>query len=190
MKKSRRPYVELNIYPQRWRLIGTLVLCLVALVIVADQVISIFLSSPGIGEIILFALLLALCIVYLLGFVWSALRLLISGSAALSSGADGLTLRGLPFLGTITMPWSEIKSIHTYRYLFLRYLCIVPQDTRKLVNHYGLLRFTLNISSRFSLRTGAPLNVSQGLLTEPVAEIARLLKRKEAQEETISDSSS
>lgn len=182
MKKKRQSHPEISIYPQRWRLLTTLLFSWIALIAVAGLVVSIFLGSYDSGTIILFAILLALCVLYLLGFIWSALSLLINGQPALSANAEGLTLRGLPFLGTVVVPWSEIKSIHTYRYLFLRYLCIVPQDTRALIARYGLLRFTLNISSRFSLRTGAPLNISQGLLAQPVSEIAGLLKGEENRE--------
>lgn len=189
MKKKRQSALELSVYPSRWRLIATLLFCLLVLMMLAVLAITLWLSAYDPGTTILFALLFALCILYLLGFIWSALSLLLSGQPTLSTDNEGLTLRGLPFLGTVVLPWSEIKSVHSYRYLFLSYFCIVPEDARKLITRYGLLRFTLNVSSRFSLRTGAPLNISQGLLAQPVPEIARLLKREKSSATTFSGSS-
>lgn len=180
MQKSQPLQTELIIYPARWRLIISLILCLLVLVVTGGLIISVFQTANDPGTDTLFAILLVFCIIYLSGFIWSDLTLLIKAQPSLQTSTTGLTLRQLPFLGTINLPWSEIKSVHTYRYLFLTYLCIVHQEPRQLITRYGFLRFTLNASSRFSLRTGAPLNISQSLLAQPVEEIAQQLKRDNA----------
>src|SRR5258708_32200870 len=69
----------LTIYPRRRPQITTLIICLLVLALVGDVITYILQTSYGIGVDILFAVLLLLCLVFLSGFVWSALRLLTSG---------------------------------------------------------------------------------------------------------------
>ncbi len=159
---------SIKVYPTRWKLVGSLCLCLIMLVILTTAGISIFQSPYKTGTVIISALLFGLCFIYMLGFIWSDLRLLADYRPSLESDEHNLTLRHLPFLGNVTLPWSEIESIHVYRYLLLSYLCIVPRHPPQLFKRYGFLRFALNTSSRFSLRTGSPLNISQNLLAEPI----------------------
>ena len=170
-KKQQQALPELSMQPRRGRLIINLILCLVVLAVISEAILSVFATSHDLNIIVLFTIFFLICLIFLFGFIWSTLRLLTSRKPSLQAGAEGLTLRHLPFLGTVTLPWSEIKSVHTYRYLFLTYLCLVPTDAHELIRRQGPLRFAFNASSRFSLRTGAILNVPQSLLEQPVEEV-------------------
>lgn len=170
-RKQQQVLPELSIHPRRGRLIINLILCLIVLVVISETMLSVYATSRDVSIMVLFTIFFFICLIFLCGFIWSTLRLLTSRKPSLQAGAEGLTLRHLPFLGNVTLPWSEIKSVHTYRYLFLTYLCIVPQDAHELIRRQGPLRFAFNASSRFSLRTGAILNVPQSLLEQPVEEV-------------------
>jgi hypothetical protein len=170
-RKERQELPELAMQPRRWRLIINLILCLVVLAIISEAILSVFATSNDTSIMVLFTIFFLICLIFLSGFIWSTLRLLVSKKPSFQAGVEGLTLRHLPFLGNVTLPWSEIKSVHTYRYLFLTYLCLVPTDAHELIRRQGPLRFAFNASSRFSLRTGAVLNVPQSLLEQPVEEV-------------------
>ncbi len=176
-KKQKQPRPELAIYPRRLRLTTTLVLCLVVLGLLSATIISLFLTSNDPGTEVLFVCFYLIGAVYLLGIAWSALRLLISKQPSLQANDDELTLRYLPFLGNITISWSEVKSVHTARSLFISHFCIVPYDARELIRRYGLLRFALNASARFGTRTNTPLSISRGALDQPVEDIAERIKQ-------------
>jgi hypothetical protein len=142
---------------------------------ISQAISAIFLSSNGLGNDILFAFLYLVSLVYLLGIGWSAVRLLTDNQPAFQANDGGLMLRHLPFLGTISLPWSEIKSIHAVRSLLLTHLCIVPTDSRQLLSHRNLLFFALNASARLGMRTNTPLSISQNALSLPVRELVERL---------------
>lgn len=173
-QQPREPLPELNIYPRRGRQVVTVIVCLVMLAIISDAVLA---GGSSGGTQVLFLAFFIICLVYLLGLIWSALRLLSTRQPSFQANDDGLTLRHLPFLGYVVVPWDEIKSIQTQRSRLFAYLYIVPQDTHALVSRYGLLRFVLNASTRLSRRTSTPLAVSQALLTRPVEEVALRLQQ-------------
>jgi hypothetical protein len=159
-------------------LIVTLVLCLVVFAIICEAIISLILTSKDVSIMILFTLLFLAGAIFLLGLAWSALRHLLSKQPSLVANEQGLTLNHLPFLGNITLAWSEVQSVHVTRSLLFSYLCIVPQDMPQLIRRYGLLRFIFNSVARASRRTGAPLNISQNSLDLPVKELAERLEQK------------
>lgn len=173
-----QPRPELTLYPRRWRLVVTLVLCMIVLAVISDALLSVFSAPNASGTALLFSLFFIVCVIFLLGLAWSALRLLTDRRPSFQADNDGLTLRHLPFLGNVTVSWSEIRSVHTYRSLFFSYLCFVPQDIPQMVRRYGLLRFVFNASTRFSLRSGTPLTISQTLLEPPVKELAQRLEQE------------
>lgn len=170
-KKQQQALPELSMRPRRGRLILNLLLCLIVLGIISEAILSVFATSKDVSIMVLFTIFFFICLIFLCGFIWSTLRLLTSRKPSLQARAEGLTARHLPFLGNVSLPWSEIKSVHTYRYLFLTYLCLVPANAQELIRRQGPLRFAFNASSRFSLRTGAILNIPQSLLEQPVEEV-------------------
>jgi hypothetical protein len=184
MQSKQQTLPTLTVYPRRWALLITLLLSLIVLALVGNVFLSLFQKPYGLGITILFGLLLLICLVYVSGFIWSALSLLITRHPSLQADADGLTLRHLPFLPKLELPWTEIKSVHTYRYLFLGYLCIVPHEVGQLLTHANLWSFALNASTRFSLRTSAPLNVSQGLFDRSVLDVVLELHKTYGVERT------
>ncbi len=171
--KPKQPRPELSVQPRRGRVIVTLVLCLIVLAAISQAISAIFLSSNanGVGSAVLFAFLYLAGLVYLLGIAWSAVRLLTDNPPALQADDEGLTLRHLPCLGTISIAWSEVKSVHAARTLLLTHLCIVPTDTRQVLNRRNLLLFALNTSARLGMRTNTPLSISQSALNRPVKEL-------------------
>jgi membrane protein YdbS with pleckstrin-like domain len=172
-----QPRPELALYPRRGRSVLTLVLCLLILAIITDALLSVFSGTSGSGTELLFVVFFVICVIFLLGLGWSAVRLLTDRRPSFQIDEDGLTVRHLPFLGNVVVPWSEIRSVHTYRSLFFSYLCFVPRDIPQLVRRYGLLRFAFNSSTRLSLRSGTPLTISQALLETPVNELARRIEQ-------------
>ena len=161
----------LTIRPRRGQLITTLIVCLVVLGLIGEVVLSVLQTNYGLAVDIVFSFLLLICVIYLLGFAWSALSLLVTSHPSLEADEQSLRFYHLPFIGSLALPWTEIKSLHTYRYLFLSYLCIVPEDINQLLSKSSIWRFALNASARFSLRTNAPLNVSQGLFDRSATEL-------------------
>lgn len=180
------PRPELNVQPRRGRVALILILCLAAFAIISQAVVGIFLnaSANGVFTLILFALLYLICTVYLCGLGWSAVRLLIDRQSSLHADGEGLTLRHLPFLGTISIPWSEVKSVHIARALFLTQLCIVPADTRQFLSQRHILLFALNASARLSTRTNAALNISQNALSLSTQELVVRITRDYGVKET------
>ncbi|HLI71375.1 MAG TPA: hypothetical protein VKV19_16595 [Ktedonobacteraceae bacterium] len=176
-QKQKRSRPELAIYPRRWRVIITFALCLVVFGLLSATIISIFLTSTDLGTEALFICFYLICAIYLLGIAWSALRLLISKQPSLQANGDGLILRHLPFLGNVTISWSEVKSIHVARSILVSHLCIVPQDAPELIHRYGLLRFALNASARLGRRVNAPLSISQAALDQPIALLAERIEQ-------------
>jgi hypothetical protein len=173
--KPQQPRPELNIQPRRWRVIITFALCLIVFAVISQAAGATFLGSNTIGSVILFAFLYLVGLVYLLGVGWSAVRLLTDSQPPFQANNDGLTLRHLPFLGNISLSWSEIKSVHTARSLFLTHLCIVPTDAHQFSRRRNLLLFALNASARLSMNTRTPLSVSQSALSTPVKELVKQL---------------
>ncbi|HEX7735953.1 MAG TPA: STM3941 family protein [Ktedonobacteraceae bacterium] len=177
---------QINIQPRRGRVAIILVLCLVVFVVISQAVVAIFLSASanGVLTLVLFALLYLICFIYLCGLGWSAIRLLIDRQPSLHADGEGLTLRHLPFLGTISIPWSEVKSIHVARALFLTHLSIVPTDTRQFLSRRNLLLFAFNASARLSTRTNAALNISQNALSLSAQELVVRINRDYGVKET------
>ncbi len=173
--RPRQPRPELAVQPRRGRVIVTLLLCLLVFMAISQAVTTIFWTPNGIGSEILFALLYLVGVVYLLGIAWSATRLLASGQPSLQADNAGITLRYLPFLGTISLSWSEVKSVHAMRSLFLTHLCIVPTEPRLILARRNLLFFALNSSARLGMRTNTPLSISQSALEIPVKELVERL---------------
>jgi hypothetical protein len=140
---------------------------------ISQAVIAIFLTpnANGLSTDILFAILYIIGTIYLLGIAWSAVRLLTDSKPSLQADGTGITLRHLPFVGNISLAWSEVKSVHAVRSLFLTHLCIVPTDMSQLINRRNLLLFALNGSARLGMRTNTPLSVSQSTLTPPVRDL-------------------
>lgn len=171
--KLQQPRPELRVQPRRGRVIITLVLCLIVFAVISQAVGAIFLgtNASSISSVILFALLYLFGCVYLLGLAWSAVRLLTDSQPALQADGTGITLRHLPFLGNISLTWSEVKSVHAVRSIFLTHLCIVPADSRQILSRRNLLLFALNSSARLGLRTNTPLSISQSALDRPVQEL-------------------
>ena len=169
--KPPAPAPELSIHPRRGRLIAGLVICLIVLAIVSEAIVAFFQSQEDLGTAILVAILYLVCLIYLLGLAWSSLRLLTDRQPSLQTNGEGLTLRHLPFVGNVNIPWSDVKSIHIARSLFLTHLCIVPSDAHQLLTRYGLLRFAINGTARFGMRTGTPLSISQSALEQPAKEL-------------------
>ena len=177
--KVQPPRPELSLYPRKGRVIVTLVLCLLVFVAISQTIVTIILtpSATGPGSEILFVLLYLVGMIYLLGLAWSALRLLADRRPSFQANDAGITLRHLPFVGTLNIPWSEIQSVHAMRSLFLTHLCIVPRNARQLINRRNLLPFALNASARLGMRTNTPLSISQSALTLPVRDlVARLVE--------------
>lgn len=171
--KPQQPRPELSVQPRRGRVTVTLVLCLVVFAAISQAVAVTFLTpnANGIGSDVLFAFLYIVGTIYLLGIAWSAVRLLTDSKPSLQADESGITLRHLPFLGNISLAWSEVKSVHALRSLFLTHLCIVPTDARQMLNRRNLLLFALNASARLGMRTNTPLSISQSALTQPVKEL-------------------
>ncbi|HEY3992913.1 MAG TPA: hypothetical protein VGM01_08555 [Ktedonobacteraceae bacterium] len=171
--KVQQPRPELSVQPRRGRVAVTLVLCLVVFAAISQAVIAIFLTpnANGLSTDILFAILYIIGTIYLLGIAWSAVRLLTDSKPSLQADGTGITLRHLPFVGNISLAWSEVKSVHAVRSLFLTHLCIVPTDMSQLINRRNLLLFALNGSARLGMRTNTPLSVSQSTLTPPVRDL-------------------
>ena len=172
-QRKRAPLPELNIYPRRGRQVVTVVFCLIVLAIISDASLS---GGVGGGTEILFLIFFLICLIYLCGLIWSALRLLSTRQPSFQANDDGLTLRHMPFLGHVFLPWDEIESVQTNRGRLSAYLYIQPADIQKLVARYGLLRFVLNASTRFIRRTTTPLVVSQALFSTPIEEIGQRLQ--------------
>lgn len=168
-----QPRPELILHPRRGRPVVTLILCIVVLAVISDAIISVLAGSNGSFSELLFAIFFLICLVFLLGLAWSALRLLTDRRPSFQANDEGLLLRHLPFLDSVTLSWEEIRSVHTYRALFFSYLCFVPRDIPQFVRRYGLLRFVFNASTRLSLRSGTPLTISQALIEMPVKELAQ-----------------
>lgn len=181
-----QPRPELSVQPRKGRVAVILVLCLAVFAIISQAIVAIFLSPGANGALtlVLFALLYLVGCVYLFGLGWSAVRLLTDSQPSLRADGEGLTLRHLPFLGTIHIPWSEVKSIHVARALFLTHLCIVPTDTRQFLSQRNILLFALNASARLSTRTNTALNISQTALTISAQELVMRLNRDYGVKET------
>jgi hypothetical protein len=177
MQNSQISATTLTIRPRRRQLITTLITCLIVLGLIGEVVLSVLQAAYGPVIDVVFSILLLVCVIYLLGFAWSALSLLVTGQPSLEADKQSLRFHHLPFIGTLILPWSEMKSLHTYRYLFLTYLCIVPEDVNQLLSKASIWRFALNASARFSLRTNAPLNVSQGLFDRPATDLLMQLHK-------------
>lgn len=173
-----QPRPELALYPRRGRSVITLVLCILVLAIITDALLSVFSGTSGSGTELLFAVFFVICMIFLLGLGWSAVRLLTDRRPSFQLNEEGLTVRHLPFLGNVVVPWSEIRSVHAYRSLFFSYLCFVPHDIPQLVRRYGLLRFVFNSSTRLGLRNGISLTISQALLQTPVNELAQRIEQE------------
>ena len=171
--KPKQPRPELSVQPRRGRVIIALVLCILVFAAISQAVSAIFLnaSANGISSDVLFAVLYLAGSVYLLGIAWSAVRLLTDSQPSFQADDAGITLRHQPFLGNVSLSWSEIKSVHAVRSLFLTHLCFVPTDTRQVLNRRNLLLFALNASARLGIRTNTPLSISQSALTPPVKEL-------------------
>ncbi len=171
--KSRQPRPAISVRPRRGRMIVILVLCLLVLAVISQAVGTIFLqmSSNGIGVTILFAVLYLIGLLYLIGIGWSAVRLLSDRRPSFEANDDGLTLRHLPFLGTISLTWDEIKSVHTTRSFLLTHLCIVPASVGELLQRRNLLLFALNASARLTMRTNTALTISQNALDRPASDL-------------------
>lgn len=172
-QQKRAPLPELNIYPRRGRQVVTLVFCLIVLAIICD---ALLFGGVGGGTEILFLVFFLICLIYLCGLIWSALRLLSTRQPSFQANDIGLTLRHMPFLGHVFLPWDEIKSVQTSRGRLSAYLYIQPTDIQGLVARYGILRFVLNASTRFIRRTTTPLVVSQALFATPIEEIGQRLQ--------------
>lgn len=185
VQKTRQPVPELSIHPQRGRLVVTLVLSLVVFAAIGETMVVIFQSPNDIGTDVLFAILYLACTVYLLGLAWSALRLLTDRQPSLQANSEGLILRHLPFLGNFSLTWSEIKSIHVARSLFLTHLCIVPDDTQQLLRRRNLLLFALNSSTRLGMRTHAPLSISQSTLDMPIKTLIERIEQDYGVKQTV-----
>jgi threonine/homoserine/homoserine lactone efflux protein len=151
--------------------IAILILCLVILVAITQTVATIFLTPHEISSDLLFAVLYLAGLVYLTGIVWSAVRLLTDRQPSLQADGEGLTLRHLPFLGNLSIAWSEVKSVHVVRTLFLTHLCVVPIDARQWLKRRNLLLFALNASTRLGMRANAPLSISQNALDRPARDL-------------------
>ena len=173
--KPRQPRPELSVQPRRGRVIVTLVLCLIVFGAISQAVGAIFLTPNGLANDVLFAFLYLVGVVYLFGIAWSAVRLLTDSEPSFQANGEGLTLRHLPFLGNISIAWSEIKSVHAMRSLFLTHLCIVPIDARQILNRRNLLFFALNASARLGMRTNTPISISQSALDQPVKTLTERL---------------
>lgn len=175
--KIQQPRPELSIHPRKGRVTVTLIFCLVVIAAISQAVVTVIFTSgaSNLGSVILFALLYVVGLVYLLGIAWSTVRLLTDRQPSFQANDTGMTLRHLPFVGNLTIAWSEIKSVHAMRSLFLTHLCIVPTDTRQFLNRRNLLPFALNASARLGMRTNTPLSISQSALTIPVRELVERL---------------
>ncbi len=184
--KPQQPRPELNVQPRRGRVVVTLILSLVVFAAISEAVGTLFLTpNPnGLANALLFAFLYLAGTVYLLGIAWSCVRLLADRRPSLQADGTGITLRHLPFLGNLTMPWSEIQSVHAVRSLFLTHLCIVPTDTRQILNRRNLLLFALNASARLGMRTHTPLSISQSALAQPVRELVKRIVEDYGAKET------
>ena len=185
--KSQQPRPELSVQPRRGRVILTLVLCLIVFTAISQAVGTIFLTptANGIGSEILFAFLYLAGTIYLLGIAWSAVRLLSDSRPSFQADNAGITLRHLPFLGNISISWSEVKSVHAVRSLFLTHLCIVLTDARLILNRRNLLLFALNASARLGMRTNTPLSISQNALNLSVKELVVRLVEDYGVKETM-----
>src|SRR5215472_15871887 len=130
-----RPRPELRVPTRRGRTVLTLLFCLMALAAISQAVSTVFLGldTNGIGITLLFAFLYLAGCVYLIGVGWSSVRLLSDGRPALEANDEGLILSHLPFLGTFSIPWSEVASAHVTRTLLLTHFCIVPTDARQIL---------------------------------------------------------
>ncbi|HEY0756089.1 MAG TPA: PH domain-containing protein [Ktedonobacteraceae bacterium] len=185
VSKTRQPRPELSIRPRRGPMIIILVLCLVILAVISRAASATFLNAPtnGIASQVLFALLYLVGSIYVLGIGWSALRLLTDSRPSLQTNEEGLTLRHLPFLGTISVPWSAVKSIHAARSLRLTHLCIVPTDTHQFLSRHNLLLLALNASTRPGIRTSTVLSISQNALQPSIQTLVkRITQDYEVQE--------
>lgn len=181
---TQPPRPELSVRPRRGRVIAILILCLVILAAISQTVATIFLTPQGIGSEILFAALYLIGLVYLAGIIWSAIRLLSDSRPSLQADSEGLTLRHLPFLGNMSIAWSEIKSVHAVRTLFLTHLCIVPLDARQWLQQRNILLFALNASTRLGMRANAPLSISQNALERPVRDLVERIVKDYGVKET------
>lgn len=173
--RPRQPRPELSVQPRRGRVIVTLILCLIVLAAISQAVGAIFLSPGVISNDVLFAFLYLAGFVYLLGIGWSAVRLLTDSQPSFQADDTGITLRHLPFLGNLSIGWSEIKSVHAARTLLLTHLCIVPTDARQIFRRRNLLLFALNASARLGMRTNTPLSISQSALDRPARDLVQQL---------------
>jgi hypothetical protein len=87
---------------------------------------------------------------------------------------QGITVGKMVMFSGFFIPWHEIDAIHTSTFIYYKYFCIRPKDTRQFLKRFHILeRFNRLSNTILGL---SPLVVPQVFLGRPVEETLQQLQ--------------
>lgn len=175
------PGQDIAIYPNRRQTIWRTVICGACLVFLVLVLILSFTTGSSFQASDTGSLIIILAGIALVGWLtWRMVsQLLLSRNPILVINREGITIAKMPALSGAFISWGEIETIYVHRYLFYKYLCIRPKNTDQYLARFnGLKQFNMRINSM----TGAPINIPQIYLDQPVEEILQRLYHMYASE--------
>jgi hypothetical protein len=130
-----------------------------------------------------FAVLIALFLVVLIlvhSFWHIVTQHIFASDAVLIINQQGIHIGKLPREpDSVFIPWAEIEAIYSYRSLSVTFLCIRPKILQPYLSRFGCWKQAFRA---IKMRTGAPLNIQQDWMRQPINEILRQIHLKYEQE--------